>query len=292
MSKCRSKLIKRKLRQLCFIHSGWIERHAEAAVRTQTSADFNLKVTGSTNTNVWNKCSFEPLWKITRKSAHGDKPLWGHSELQRWLQPSPSRWTREVSLIAPIWCFICRNQSLVFRVHDQRKNCPFFFFTRENCFGLVLASFWFYIHSRSNTDVEFVFRLPSVKFYEFPKISPPKISHFILVYTTAHILFLNSICLAQWRSLSCSGTEDVNFSFHKTISHVDFGSTRISIGEHADLVKQIWYWRDHALKSFFINVIIKFSVFAISFIHCRVLMQQQSLSSCYIILTEAAQLVN
>lgn len=151
-------------------------RIQDTAVRSQTSADFNLNVTGSTNTNVWNKCSFEPLWKITRKSAHGDKPLWGHSELQRWLQPSPSQWTREVSLIAPIWCFICRNQSLVFRVHDQRKNCLFSFLTRENCFGLVLASFWFYIllNSRSNTDVEFVFRLPSVKFYEFPKISPLK----------------------------------------------------------------------------------------------------------------------
>lgn len=41
----------------------------EPAVRSQTSADFNLNVMGSRNTNVWNKCFFQPHWEITRESA-------------------------------------------------------------------------------------------------------------------------------------------------------------------------------------------------------------------------------
>lgn len=70
MSKCRSHSIKQKPRQVCFIHCGWIKSHNEAAVRSQTSADVNLNVMGSTNTNVWNKCSFQPLCEITRRARN------------------------------------------------------------------------------------------------------------------------------------------------------------------------------------------------------------------------------
>lgn len=52
-----------------------LESRSEAAVGSQTSADFKLNVTGSPNTNVWNKCSFQPLRKIIRDSAHNGDPF-------------------------------------------------------------------------------------------------------------------------------------------------------------------------------------------------------------------------
>lgn len=45
-SKCRSESIKRKPAQVHFIRSGPTESGTDAAVRSRTSADFNLDVTG------------------------------------------------------------------------------------------------------------------------------------------------------------------------------------------------------------------------------------------------------
>lgn len=96
-SKCRSKSIKRKPAQVCFIRSGPTESGTDAAVRSRTSADFNLNVTGP-NASVWNKCSFEPPWKITWKSAHGGKPPRGH-RVAAVMAASHGQYTKKLSLI-------------------------------------------------------------------------------------------------------------------------------------------------------------------------------------------------
>lgn len=96
-SKCRSKSIKRKPEQVCFIRSGPTESGTDAGVRSRASADFNLNVT-SPNPSIWNKCSFEPPWKITRKSARGGKPQRGH-RVAAVIAASHGQYTRKLSLI-------------------------------------------------------------------------------------------------------------------------------------------------------------------------------------------------